>query len=83
MPKTDSVVMGVIGARDVSIEPGANYTELAEDGTATPFHAQTEYDTTPTSTTVNWSGLTALLGSAGFGFEVQAPISFQPKVIMF
>ncbi|MDQ3159016.1 MAG: hypothetical protein M3P98_02690 [bacterium] len=81
MPKSDSVVLGLLGSRDPSITPGASYIELAEDGTAS-YHAQVEYDTTPTSVTVNWSGLTSLLGNAGFGVEVQAPITWTPNVIM-
>ena len=74
MPKEDSVVMGLIASRDTSITAGASFAELAEDGT-TGIHAQIEYDTTPTSQTVNWSGLTALFGNSGFGIEVQAPSS--------
>ena len=77
-PLATSIVVGLAcaGGADVSVSPGANYTESQESEIIlTPevsyYQQQSQYDSTPTSTTVDWTNLTTV-SNAMLACELQA-----------
>jgi hypothetical protein len=81
-PASDSLVIGGVGSADSpsNISPGSGYTELTETDPmfgAGNLVAECEYDLTPTSTTVDWSGL-ATTNNAGVAIEINAESAVSP-----
>lgn len=78
-PAATSLVIGMIaqmGDTDGVITPGGNYTELADTSTGTggaDVTVETEYDDSPGSTTVDWSGL----ANAGSNVTVGAALALE------
>ena len=77
-PASDSCVMGCNGDALSGVSgdttPGANYMELADSNLAQGagnVQNEVEYDLTPTSTTVDWSGLESI-NNAGVAIEINA-----------
>jgi hypothetical protein len=71
---TSSCLVGIISSQGnvaPSINPGSGFTELLEAGDASATIEEVEYNSAPTSTTVDWTGC-GTTGSRPFVFEVKA-----------